>query len=290
MFQPDDVIEGRYRLLKKIGAGAHGVVFRARDLQTRNDVAIKFLGDEIGNNPTYAERLRREALAMAQLRGTSAVYVMALRSEPGSPTYMVMEYLLGRDLQDYLEAGEQHGGKFKPEYMLQLLRPIAATLEMAHKNGIVHRDLKPSNIMVLDRSVGGGVRLLDFGLVKLLDQAALTGQGEVAGTPSYIAPESWKGNPLKLDHRIDVYALGVIVFRILGGRVPYRSKNMVDMLQWALRGQRPSLHALRPELNPKIDLWVNKALAVDPAQRFQDVSALWGTLEALLAPAHRSPF
>jgi eukaryotic-like serine/threonine-protein kinase len=290
MFQPDDVIEGRYRLLKKIGAGAHGVVFRARDLQTRNDVAIKFLGDEVGKNPTYVERLHREALAMAQLRGTSAVYVMGLRSAPDSPTYMVMEYLTGRDLQSYLEAGESQGGKFRPDYMAQLLRPIVATLDMAHSRGIVHRDLKPSNIFVLDKSVGGGVRLLDFGLVKLLDQAGLTGQGQVAGTPSYIAPEAWKGNSLLLDHRIDVYALGVIVFRILASTVPHKSKGMVDMLNWALRGPRPSLHALRPDLNPKIDAWVQKALAIKPEDRFQDVKTLWGTLETVLGTVPKAPF
>lgn len=290
MFQPDEVIEGRYRLLKKIGTGAHGVVFRARDLHTRTDVAIKFLGDEVGQNPTYVERLHREARAMAELRGTSAVYVHGIRSAPGSPTYMVMEYLVGRDLQNYLEAGEQQGGKFKPDYMAQLLRPIVSTLEMAHQRGIVHRDLKPSNIYVLDKSVGRGVRLLDFGLVKLLDHAGLTGQGQVAGTPSYIAPESWRGNPLTLDHRIDVYALGVIVFRILAGRVPHKSRGMVDMLEWALRGERPSLHALRPDLNPKIDAWVQKALAIRPEDRFQDVTSLWGTLETLLGSAPRAPF
>lgn len=291
MYQPDEVIDGRYRLLKKIGEGAHGVVFRARDVQTRTDVAIKFLGDEIGKNPTYVERLHREALAMAQLRGTSAVYVHGLRTpEAGGPTYMVMEYLVGRNLQSYLKAGEEAGGRFKPAYMAQLLRPIVSTLDMAHSRGIVHRDLKPSNIFVLDKSVGGGVRLLDFGLVKLIDQAGLTGQGQVAGTPSYIAPESWRGNPLKLDHRIDVYALGVIVFRILAGQVPHRSRGMVEMLEWALRGERPSLHALRPELDPRIDAWVKKALAVKPEERFQDVRTLWGTLETILDTAPKAPF
>jgi eukaryotic-like serine/threonine-protein kinase len=290
MFQPDDVIEGRYRLLKKLGAGAHGVVFRARDLHTRSEVAIKFLGDEVGRNPTYVERLHREALAMAQLRGTSAVYVHGIRSAPNGPTYMVMDYLVGHDLQTMLDAGEKQGGKFRPEYMAQLLRPIVSTLAMAHQRGIVHRDLKPSNIHVLDKSVGGGVRLLDFGLVKLLDKSGLTGEGQVAGTPSYIAPETWKGNSLNLDHRIDVYALGVIVFRILGGRVPYRSKGMVDMLEWALRGERPSLHVLRPELNPKIDAWVQKVLAIKADERFQDVTTAWGTLETVLGTAPKAPF
>src|SRR5690606_6444440 len=107
----------------------------------------------------------------------------------------------GRDLQGYLQLAEEHGGQFKPERLLQMLRPIASTLQAAHEQNMVHRDLKPSNIFVLDKAVGGGVRLLDFGLVKLLDAQKLTGDGQVAGTPSYIAPEAWRGHPLELDRR-----------------------------------------------------------------------------------------
>jgi serine/threonine-protein kinase len=289
LLKPDEVIEGRFRLLKKIGTGAHGVVFRARDLESRGDVAIKFLSDSIGQQPDYVERLRREALAMARLRGTSAVYVHGLRTVPGGSTYLIMEYLQGRDLQRYLQMAEEHGGQFKPERLLQMLRPIASTLQAAHEQHMVHRDLKPSNIFVLDKSVGGGVRLLDFGLVKLLDAQKLTGEGQVAGTPSYIAPEAWRGHPLELDHRIDVYGMGVIVFRALAGRVPYKSKNMVEMLTWAQKGERPSLHQLRPDLPPAIDSWVKKALAIDPDQRFQSVAAQWSALEGLFPQASRPP-
>ncbi len=288
--KPEDIIEGRYRLLKQIGSGAHGVVFRARDLESRTDVAIKFLAADVGRQASYVERLRREALAMARLRGTSAVYVHGLRTEAQGSTYLIMEYLQGRDLQRYLEFAEERGGQFKPERLLPMLRPIASTLEAAHQQGIVHRDLKPSNIMVLDKNVGGGVRLLDFGLVKLLDQKRLTGEGQVAGTPSYIAPEAWRGHPLEVDHRVDVYALGVIVFRALSGRVPYKSKSMVDMLDWALRGTRPSLHALRPDLPRDIDRWVQMTLAVDPNTRFQTVREQWAALEGLFPAASRPPF
>jgi serine/threonine-protein kinase len=287
--KPDDVIEGRYRLLKKIGSGAHGVVYRARDLESRQDVAIKFLSAEIGRQADYVERLRREAVAMARLRGTSAVYVHGLRTVPGAFTYLVMEYVQGYDLQHYLEMAEARGGQLKPERMLQMLRPIASTLDAAHGQGIVHRDLKPSNIMVLDKSAGGGVRLLDFGLVKLLDQKRLTGEGQVAGTPSYIAPEGWRGHPLELDHRIDVYAMGVIVYRALAGRVPYTSSNMADMLRWALRGERPSLRQLRADLPPDVDRWVQKALAIDPDQRFQTIREQWAAIEGLFPDASRPP-
>ncbi|HEX2731292.1 MAG TPA: serine/threonine-protein kinase [Polyangiaceae bacterium] len=287
--EPDQVVDGRYRLLKKIGAGAHGVVFRARDLESRGDVAIKFLSPEIANKADYVERLRREALAMAMLRGTSAVYVHGLRRAEDGSTYLIMEYLQGQNLQTTLETAEARGGQLKAERLIQLLRPIASTLSAAHGQSIVHRDLKPSNIFVLDKSVGGGIRLLDFGLVKLLDQKRLTLEGQVAGTPSYISPEGWRGNPLDLDHRIDVYAMGVIVFRALSGRVPFSSKNLVEVLNWASKGERPSLHALRRDLPPDIDIWVNKALAAEPEQRFQTIEALWSALEGLFPSASRPP-
>ncbi len=283
MFRPDDVIEDRYRVLEKVGAGAHGVVFRARDLETREEVAIKVLSKEVAKNQVFVARLQREAEAMARLRGTAAVYVHALRvSHQGA--FLIMEFLRGRDLQTYLERAEDRGGVMKPAGLLKLMRPVVHTLDVAHGQGIVHRDLKPSNVFILDRDAGKGiVRLVDFGLVKLVGAAGLTAQGQVAGTPSYIAPECWKGNPMELDHRIDVYSLGILVFRALAGRVPHKSRGMVDMLEWALRGERPSLHALRPDLPPEIDDWVQKSLAIDPDARYQDVRSMWSGLERLFA-------
>ena len=112
----------------------------------------------------------------------------------------------------------------------------------------------------------------------------------VAGTPSYIAPEAWKGISSILDHRIDVYALGVLVFRALAGRTPVPKGNVLDVCSWAMTGERPSLHALRPSLPRAIDVWVEKALAIDPNDRFQSVRALWNSLEGLLAEQAKSPF
>jgi serine/threonine-protein kinase len=150
--------------------------------------------------------------------------------------------------------------------------------------------LKPSNVFIVDAARGGGVRLLDFGLAKLLDESALTADGMVAGTPSYIAPEAWKGVSRILDHRIDVYALGVLVFRALSGRSPAPQGNVLDVCGWAMTGERPSLHALRPSLPRSIDVWVDKALAIDPDGRFQSVRALWTALEGLIAENPKSPF
>ena len=289
-FGPGDIVNNRYRILEKLGAGAHGIVFRARDLETREEVALKFLGDGKSFDPEFSRRIEREALAMARLRGTSAVYVHGLNLAQDGSLYLIMEVLAGRDFEAYLAESERVGGRLKKPKLLELLRPIVDTLEAAHRQGIVHRDLKPSNVFIVDVARGGGVRLLDFGLAKMLDASALTADGMVAGTPSYIAPEAWKGISSILDHRIDVYALGVLVFRALAGRTPVPKGNVLDVCSWAMTGERPSLHALRPSLPRAIDVWVEKALAIDPNDRFQSVRALWNSLEGLLGEQAKSPF
>lgn len=289
-YEPGAVLNKRYRILRQIGKGAHGLVYRARDLETLDEVAVKCLGDGRALDPDYSRRLEREAITMARLRGTSAVYVHGLELAEDGMLYLVMEMLYGQDLEQYLQSAEKRGGRIKAARLLQLLRPIVDTLDKAHAKGIIHRDLKPSNVFVVDVEHGGGVRLLDFGLAKLLDASTLTADGVVAGTPSYIAPEAWRGDPKALDHRIDVYSLGVIVFRALAGQVPHRAKNMLEMCEWAQRGTRPSLRKLRPKLPAAIDPWVDKALAIDPADRFQDVRTLWNALEAILAEPNDAPF
>jgi serine/threonine protein kinase len=279
--KPGDVLDQRYRLISEIGRGAYGVVYRGRDLETRDEVAVKVIRQAA--DAGLAKRFEREALAMAKLRGTAALYVHALGRTASGGTYIVMELLRGRDLEAYLTEAEERGGRLKPARMLLLLRPITETLQRAHELSIVHRDLKPSNIFVIDAAAGGGVRLMDFGLVKLLGADSLTQDGMVAGTPSYIAPEAWAGNPHTLDHRIDVYSLGVLVFRCLSGHVPHATKSLLDLCRWAQSGDRPSLSALRKSLSPAVDAWVQKAMAISPDDRFQSVRQMWAALEALLA-------
>jgi serine/threonine-protein kinase len=170
------------------------------------------------------------------------------------------------------------------------LRPVASTLEQAHAQSIIHRDLKPSNVFIVDPAKGGGVRLLDFGLAKLLDASTLTSDGMIAGTPSYIAPEAWRGTSKSLDHRIDVYSFGVIVFRALAGRLPPPSSNVLEICRWATSGERPSLHALRASLPAAIDPWIQRALAIFPSERFQSIAEAFAALESILVAPPVSPY
>jgi serine/threonine-protein kinase len=268
----DKVVDGRYELLSLVGEGSHGAVYRARDQQTGNNVAVKLFYDA-HRDPEYYVRMIREARSMAALAGTSAVQVHSFGSDMDGSFYIVMELLEGMNFEEQLARLESRGQRLPVSAIVPVLEPIVTTLEFAHERKIVHRDLKPSNIFLVEK--GGGVRLLDFGLVKLIGAKRLTRQGIVAGSPSYIAPEAWRGNPAVLDHRIDLYALGTVVFRALAARVPFDHPDLFEKYNLVTTAPRPSLHALRPDLPPAIDDWVKRALAIEPADRFDRVRSMW---------------
>jgi serine/threonine protein kinase len=273
------VIDERYELLRVIGRGGHGVVYAAIDRESGIEVALKFLHDSVAVDPQYNIRMLREAQVMAALAGTSAIRVYGLRTTFDGALYLVMELLYGADFDSYLAEVESVGQRLSVHRLFDLLDPIVDTLEAAHARGIVHRDLKPANIFVLE---SGGVRLLDFGLAKVLAASPLTNDGMIAGSPSYIAPEVWKGNPRVLDHRIDVYSLGAITYRALSGDVPFAAESLIEKFQLATTGVRPSLHAERPDLPKEIDAWVAQSLAIDPDMRFHQVRGMWNALRAVL--------
>jgi eukaryotic-like serine/threonine-protein kinase len=282
--KPGDLIDSRYRIVDVLGEGGHGRVYRAEDIELSSQVALKFLHSEIAAEPGFKTRMQREARAMGQLSGTSAVQILGFNRAENVGMYLVMEYLEGKDLGRHLGAIESGGGRMAVAEMIDILGPIVETLEAAHERGIVHRDLKPANIFLLDSSSRGRVRLLDFGLVKDLKADRLTQTGTVAGSPSYIAPEMWRGKPDLVDHRVDVYSLGVIIYRILASRMPFDPKQPIDkLLVEVTRGPRPSLHAIRPDLPVEIDQWVEKALAIAPSDRFQSVFTEWSVLKVVLA-------
>jgi serine/threonine-protein kinase len=281
-------LDGRYEILGVIGQGAHGVVYGARDQMLGSQVAIKCLGRNLADDSAFKIRMHREARAMGALSGTSAVQIFAFNKAPDGTLYIVMELLKGRDLEAYLREIEGHGGRVGLSRLVDLLGPIAETLDAAHAIGIIHRDLKPGNILVLDNLTRGGVRLLDFGLAKDLNATALTADGMIAGSPGYIAPEIWKGKAREVDQRIDVYSFAAIIFRALAGKPPFDPRQPLDrFLVSVTRGPRPSLLKDRSELPAAIDGWVEKALAIDKEDRFPSVGKMWSALRAIAEPTAR---
>ena len=160
--------------------------------------------------------------------------------------------------------------------VLRTLDPVARALHTAHTKGIIHRDVKPANIFRVNPEQGGGVRLMDFGLVKIAGSEQLTQAGMIAGSPSYIAPEVWRCEAF--DHRIDVYSLAAVAYRCLAGRTPFAAPNPLELFMKVIKDERPRLSPFRPELPPEIDTWVAQALAIDKDQRYPYVSTMWNDL------------
>lgn len=283
-YQQGDLIADRYEVKGVLGEGGHGVVYQGVDTLLGSQVAIKCLHPEVASEPGFKTRFMREARTMGALSGTSAVQVFDIGKTERGGMFIVMELVDGMVLEHYLRGFEAGGARLPLRALQEIMGPIVQTLEVAHERGIVHRDLKPGNIMVLRAMGRGPVRLLDFGLAKDLKAEPMTLDGMVAGSPSYIAPEAWKGKTERIDHRVDVYALGAILFRALAGAPPFDARGpMFDLIVAVTQGPRPSLKARRPDLPAGVDAWVERALAIEPDARFQSVRALWDEFQAAVS-------
>lgn len=283
------VIGQRYELLDVVGRGGQGIVYRARDRWTQRDVALKLLGSKAVRTPQVVERLMREQQAMIALKGTAAVELFDVCRGNQGELCLVMELLRGTDLDEHLYTIEQRGERLSLSRIVEIIDPVVTTLETAHAAGILHRDLKPANIFLLE---AGGVRLLDFGMARLKKSAPLTAAGTVMGSPSFMAPEAWQGVSDLMDHRADVFSLGVILFRLIGGELPFGGTSLQEKYLRTTSGVRASLARLRPDLPRALDDWAATALALDREQRFGNVRALWTALLDVLrlkSPSARGP-
>jgi serine/threonine protein kinase len=266
------VINERYELLDIIGIGGQGIVYRAFDRWLGRAVAIKVLGSNEARLPHVAERLIREQQALSALKGTAAVEVFDICRGNTGELCLVMEFLSGASLEDYLRSLDERNERLELARVVEIFEPIVETLEVAHGAGILHRDLKPANVFLVE---GGGVRLLDFGLARLRSAAPLTAAGTIMGSPSFMAPEAWMGLSELIDNRADAYSLGVMLFRVLAGALPFEGESLQEKFMGSTTGSRPSLFVSRPDLPREADEWVVLALAINPDERFASVRAMW---------------
>ncbi len=271
------VLGGRYEIQAVIGRGGQSTVYRALDRVDGDQVAIKLVHGAMGD-PDATERIFRESQSMSQLLGTSAVRILHQVHTDDGALGLVMELLEGRDLESYLTELEEKREPPALAWIEKTFAPIVSTLSAAHERGLVHRDLKAENIFLLSEGAGGsggGVRLLDFGFVKLLRAPSITNSEMVAGSPAYIAPETWLNGAAYADVRADVYSLGVMLFRSLSGRLPFTGETVVELMINVTKGPREKLSPFRTDLSPDIDAWVQQALAIDREDRFSSVKGLF---------------
>ena len=266
------VVAQRYALVEIVGRGGQGTVYKAHDRWLDRPVAVKVLGAKAAREPQTFERVMRELQAVSVLKGTAAVDMLDVCRGNDGELCLVMELLTGMDLDDHLDRLRRRGERMRLERVVEIFDPIVQTLDTAHRAGILHRDLKPANIFLLD---AGGVRLLDFGMARLKSAAPLTAAGMVMGSPSFMAPEAWKGMSDFLDARADVFSLGVVLFLTLTGELPFTGKTLQEKLMGVMTGKPKSLRQLRPDLPRLADDWAASALALDREQRFGSVTALW---------------
>lgn len=278
----EGLIDGRFVVLELIDQGGQAQIFRGRDEKTGAAVAIKVLLESFAKQPEFHERLAREAQALAQLRSPGLIRTFGFYWTHDQRPCVVMELLCGRSLGAHLDALESQRRRLSVPAVVACMGPVAHALSVAHAAGIIHRDLKPDNIFVLEgEQVDVPTKLLDFGFAKFLNHSALTAEGSIAGSPRYIAPEAWRGER-ELTPSFDVYSFGAVVFRCLAGAPPYPETSLARLLTLVTTASIPSIHAVRPDLPPTMDDWMNRSLAKYPSERFGSVQQQFHELERIV--------
>lgn len=291
-FEPPSLVgttlDGRYELVAHLATGGMGAVFQARHVHLRKDVAVKVLRPDLTTSAEIVERFRREAEIASALEHDNIVRVTDFGRSPEGYLFLVMELLGGESLFDRL----RREGALPPEEAVPILWQVCAGLEAAHALGVVHRDLKPENVFLARTASGREVaKILDFGIAKIADpeSGSATQAGIVVGTPEYLSPEQAMGTAI--DARADVYAVGLIAWRVLAGRHPFKADEPRALLMMQATRPVPPLTDPRPELAayPALVAAVAKACAKDAAARHQTAALLRDDLAAALGPAFMMP-
>jgi serine/threonine-protein kinase len=281
-------LDGRYELTAHLATGGMGAVFRGRHVHLRKDFAVKVLRPDLSSSPDLVERFRREAEIASALEHENIVRVSDFGRSGEGYLFLVMELLTGESLFDRL----RREGFLAPEDAVPVLWQVCAGLEAAHALGVVHRDLKPENVYLARTSSGREVaKILDFGIAKIAGPASFgsTQAGVVVGTPEYLAPEQALGG--EVDGRADLYAVGLMAWRALAGRHPFKADEPRALLMMQATKPVPPLTEQRPDLGayPALVAAVARACAKDVAERHQSAGALKDDLAAAMGPAFVLP-
>ena len=272
-------LAGKYLIEKLIKSGGMGSVYVGKHVLMDKTVAIKVLRPSLAVDPDVVARFSREAKAASRISHPHAVSVTDFGEDENGIVFLVMEYLDGRTLKEAIKSE----GPMAPARVVEIIRQVAGALDAAHEQGVVHRDLKSENIMLTRTNGDEWAKVLDFGIAKIQQphghrDADITAPNLVIGTPQYMSPEQCSQSG-PLDKRSDVYSLGVIVYEMLAGRVPFTGESPTVIMMKQVQDQAPSLRAARPELGVAIDDVIARALAKQPGDRFQTAGQLSKALQ-----------
>jgi len=266
------VLSGRYKLEAKLGSGGMSTVYLARDTTLDRQVAVKVMHREMSEQADQLERFRQEARAVAKLSHPNVVAVIDAGEDGGHP-YIVFEYVEGETLKQRIN----RVGALDPQEALAYAIEIARGLTVAHARNMVHRDIKPQNVLI---DAEGRAKLTDFGISRQLEQDGMTATGRVLGTTDYVAPEQAMGHPV--DQRSDIYSLGVVLYEMLVGQVPFHADSQVGVAMKHVNEELPDVQQRRPELSAAAAMVVERATAKDPDRRYQQVGELIDDLSTAL--------
>jgi serine/threonine protein kinase len=279
------VLDQRYHITRKLGEGGMSYVYQAQEIETGRAVAVKILIPRLSRDPASVERLRREATIATRLDHPNVCPILRLGETSDHLLYLVMPFLEGEPLSEH----ETRRGPFPVAEGIPLLVQVCHGLGHAHELQIIHRDLKPENVMLVpDPTIPTGFRavVMDFGLAKERkagpDVIKLTATGIVLGTPEFMSPEQIRGKPL--DGRSDVYALAILAFELFTGQLPFTGKSAQETMIARLRGAPLQLREVKADLPPKLETVINKALAVNPADRYGSMDELAHAFETVASP------
>ena len=267
------LIGERFRLEEKVGSGGMSSVYRAFDPTLERQVAIKLMHRDISSDPDQLERFRREARAVARMNHPHVVTVIDAGEDDGAP-YIVFEYVEGETLKERI----RRQGRLPVAEAVAYAIEIARALECAHSHKLVHRDVKPQNVLI-DRD--GRAKVTDFGIARSMEAQGLTATGRVLGTTDYVSPEQALGHDVT--EQSDIYSLGIVLYEMLTGEVPFRADTQVAVAMKHVREPLPDVQRRRPEVSAALAAVVERATAKETANRYATVAEMVHDLEEVLA-------
>ncbi|KAB2337461.1 Stk1 family PASTA domain-containing Ser/Thr kinase [Cytobacillus depressus] len=267
-------ISGRYKILEIIGGGGMANVYLAHDMILDRDVAVKMLRLDFANDEEFIRRFHREAQSATSLAHPNIVSIYDV-GEEDSLYYIVMEYVDGQTLKQYI----QQNSPVRVEKVIEIMKQLTSAIAHAHQNHIVHRDIKPQNILI-DRH--GNVKITDFGIAMALSATSITQTNSVMGSVHYLSPEQARGG--MANHKSDIYSLGIVMFEMLTGRLPFSGESAISIALKHLQSETPSLRRWNPSIPQSVENIVLKATAKDPFNRFETVEEMEEDLSSSLDP------